>query len=93
MADAKKKLRGFATLSPKALHELTSRAGTKAHQLHAAHTWNSREAVAAGSKGGKARCERRAFKAKEACSCIRCRQFMFFNKNWKYICLNKCWPD
>lgn len=51
MADGKQ---GFASMDPEKQREIASKGGKAAHSKGRAHEWNSEEAKAAGSKGGKA---------------------------------------
>jgi general stress protein YciG len=46
--------RGFASMDPARQREIASRGGKVAHEKGTAHQFNSDEARAAGSKGGKA---------------------------------------
>ena len=48
------KKRGFASMTPERIREISSRGGKAAHEQGRAHTFSSEEARAAGSKGGKA---------------------------------------
>jgi general stress protein YciG len=49
-----KKARGFALLSRDRVKEIASRGGKRVHELGKGHRFTHEEAVAAGSKGGKA---------------------------------------
>lgn len=49
-----KRPRGFATLSPAQRREISARGGRAAHLAGTAHEFTRDEAIAAGSKGGKA---------------------------------------
>lgn len=61
--ERKKQVRGFALLSPEKRKEISSRGGKSAHALGVAHEFTVEEAIAAGSKGGKAtRAKRQAGK-------------------------------
>jgi general stress protein YciG len=51
---AKKKLRGFAALTPAERSEISRKGGRSAHWQGTAHEWTRDEAVKAGRKGGKA---------------------------------------
>lgn len=44
--------RGFASLSPEKLRQITSKGGIAAHVQGVAHEWTKEEARAAGKKGG-----------------------------------------
>lgn len=45
--------RGFASMNKVRLRYISSLAGSRAHQLHRAHTFTSAEAKIAGAKGGR----------------------------------------
>jgi general stress protein YciG len=47
--------RGFAAMSPERVKEIASMGGKKAHEVGTAHEFNSKEAQAAGRKGGRGR--------------------------------------
>jgi uncharacterized protein len=47
--------RGFASMDPEEVRRIASMGGRAAHEYGTAHEFNSREARAAGKKGGKAR--------------------------------------
>jgi len=49
----KKCVKGFAGMSPERRQEIASMGGRAAHEKGTAHQWDSKEAAAAGSKGGK----------------------------------------
>jgi uncharacterized protein len=51
-AKNKKKLVGFAAMSPERRFEISQKAGKKAHELGKAHKFTPAEASAAGKKGG-----------------------------------------
>lgn len=86
---------GFASLPPSKLQEVVARAGRIAHRMGRAHEWEVGEkgASVAGKKGGEARGVRRRERAAGAPSCIKCRDLMFLNKNWKFVCLRSCWGE
>ncbi len=65
--------RGFASMSPERLSELSSAGGKAAHRLGTAHQYTAEEARAAGRKGGAASAASRRGKPK-AQVCGRCRQ-------------------
>jgi len=44
--------RGFASMSAEKKREIASKGGKAAHAMGTAHTWTSKEAQAAGRKGG-----------------------------------------
>lgn len=44
--------KGFATMTPEKMFETASKGGKTAHAKGTAHKWNSKEAKAAGKKGG-----------------------------------------
>lgn len=46
--------RGFAAMDPEKQREIASKGGKVSHAKGKAHEWNTAEAKAAGSKGGKA---------------------------------------
>lgn len=48
-------LRGFASMDPEQQREIASQGGRASHEQGTGHEWNSREARAAGRKGGLAR--------------------------------------
>jgi uncharacterized protein len=48
-------LQGFASMKKEKQLLAASKGGKRAHELHAAHEWNSDEARAAGKIGGRAR--------------------------------------
>lgn len=52
---SRKHLRGFASMDPQRLREITSMGGKAAHKAGRAHKFTSEEARAAGRKGGLAR--------------------------------------
>jgi hypothetical protein len=47
-----KQRRGFASMDPKLQRAIASRGGKAAHEQGTAHQWDSKEARAAGRKGG-----------------------------------------
>lgn len=47
--------RGFASMSPDKQRQIASIGGKAAHKKGTAHQWTSKEARAAGQKGGRAR--------------------------------------
>lgn len=57
---APKVARGFALLTPAQRRVVSSMGGSSAHAAGTAHQWDRREAMAAGSKGGKAAAAKRA---------------------------------
>ena len=61
-----KSRRGFASMSPKKLCEITSKGGKAAHAKGTAHKFTSEEAREAGRKGGAAVSKDRAHMAKIA---------------------------
>jgi general stress protein YciG len=54
MADNTNSGRGFAGMDPDRQREIASQGGKAAHESGHAHEFDSREAAAAGRKGGKA---------------------------------------
>lgn len=54
MINGEKERRGFAAMDPAKQRELASKGGKAAHKQGVAHTWTSKEAAAAGRKGGLA---------------------------------------
>lgn len=51
----KKGSRGFASMNPDKQKQIASKGGKAAHAKGTAHKWSSKEAQAAGRKGGRAR--------------------------------------
>ncbi len=47
--------RGFAAMDPEKQREIASKGGKAAHAKGTAHEFNSKEAAAAGRKGGRSR--------------------------------------
>jgi general stress protein YciG len=48
----KERVQGFAAMSPEKQREIASKGGRAAHTKGTAHEWDSKEARAAGRKGG-----------------------------------------
>ncbi len=51
--EIKKGKQGFASMSREAQRAIASSGGRAAHRKGTAHKWNSKEAAAAGRKGGR----------------------------------------